>query len=245
MACCLNLSFSFPFCLSLSLAFCVCAGFFLNNKDALAIWGRGNVRGGMIYLVPLLSLSCSMPWRFSEQWVVRGKKLRPAGTEGFGSVWTQSGRYLQEQWLRELTFWVWCCFQSSCHTSVQSSDPATSHRKKNSPHFFILPSPSSPPWSRMGMKSPYRRHEALKTAETWKVYSVQSLLSCPSFTKLHPTTELNRLTANPDKTLSWMLSLLQFHTWLIAFIIFPKPLSTCMAHWGEPEQCFPFPSHTG
>lgn len=59
------------------------------------------------------------------------------------------------------------------------------------------------------MKSPYRRHEVLKTAETWKVYSV---LSCPSFTKLHPTTELHRLTVNPDKPVGWMLSLLQFHT---------------------------------
>lgn len=52
---------------SLTRAFFVGCGVFfrfLNNKDTLAIWvggERGRSREGMIYLVLLLSLSCSIP----------------------------------------------------------------------------------------------------------------------------------------------------------------------------------------
>lgn len=52
--------------------------FLLNNKDTLAIraggvrGGGGRSRRGMIYLVPLLSLSCYALRRLSEQWAVGG-----------------------------------------------------------------------------------------------------------------------------------------------------------------------------
>lgn len=141
MACCLNLSISFAFCLS-QLGFFSCVQVFLNNKDTLAIWGRGRGRGGMIYLVPLLSsLSCSIPWRFSEQWVVKEEKLRPAGTEGFGSVWTQAGRCLWGSDWGEPSFWAWSCSQSPHQTSLSRAETQPLPMgKKNSLHFSTLPS---------------------------------------------------------------------------------------------------------